>query len=99
MHAQAKGNVIVEGTYRSPAFDAVMASAHRRIEIDICSRCCTTIPHPLLVAGSLILHGKTVRKFLPWVERLVYFSKLPSTLLKPPKKAAPANELVQIDRK
>jgi len=38
----------------------------RANEIDICSRCCTTIPHPLLVAGSLILHGRTVRKFLPW---------------------------------
>jgi Iron-sulfur cluster-binding domain len=40
--------------------------AKRANEIDICSRCCTTIPHPLLVAGSLILHGRTVRKFLPW---------------------------------
>jgi hypothetical protein len=50
------------------------------------------------VAGSLILHGRTVRNFLPWVERLVYFSKLPRSLLTPPKKtAAPAaSELVQI---
>jgi radical SAM protein with 4Fe4S-binding SPASM domain len=38
-------------------------------EIDICKRCCTSIPHPLLVAGSLILHGKWVRKALPFVER------------------------------
>jgi hypothetical protein len=36
--------------------------ARRANEIDICSRCCTTIPHPLLVAGSLMLHGRTVRK-------------------------------------
>ena len=34
-------------------------------EIDICARCCTTIPHPALVAGSLLLHGKTVRRLLP----------------------------------
>jgi len=40
-------------------------------EIDICSRCCTTIPHPMLVAGSLLLHGATVRKALPLVERLM----------------------------
>jgi hypothetical protein len=42
-----------------------------------------------------------VRKFLPWVERLVYLSKLPRSLLTPPKKApaTAASELVQIDRK
>jgi radical SAM protein with 4Fe4S-binding SPASM domain len=55
-------------------------------ELDVCSRCFTTIPHPALVAGSLILHGKTVRRFLPLVERLVYFSGLPARLLKPPKR-------------
>src|SRR5579863_7359148 len=27
-------------------------------EIDMCARCCVAIPHPLLVAGSLLLHGK-----------------------------------------
>ena len=60
--------------------------AKRANEIDICSRCCTTIPYPSQVAGSLILHGRTVRKFLPWAERLVYLSKLPRALLTPPKK-------------
>ena len=77
------------------------ASLHvggRAGEIDICSRCCTTIPHPVLVAGSLVLHGKTVRKFLPIVERLTYLSKLPGRLLRPPKPPEPAvkEELVQI---
>lgn len=52
-------------------------------EVDVCSRCCTTIPHPALVAGSLILHGRTVRRLLPLVERLVYLSKLPGKLLRP----------------
>jgi len=66
-------------------------------EIAICSRCCTTIPHPLLVAGSLLLNGRTVRRLLPWVERMVYFSKLPRSLLTPVKKSTPAPELVQID--
>jgi len=66
-------------------------------EIDVCARCCTTIPHPLLVAGSLLLHGATVRKLLPAVERLVYLSKLPRRLLTPPKPAAvPPERLVQI---
>ncbi|HPQ15441.1 MAG TPA: radical SAM protein, partial [Bryobacteraceae bacterium] len=41
-------------------------------EIDVCARCCTTIPHPLLVAGSLVFHGRTVRRALPVVERLAY---------------------------
>ncbi|HJZ98206.1 MAG TPA: radical SAM protein [Candidatus Solibacter sp.] len=54
-------------------------------EVDICARCCTTIPHPVLVAGSLLLHGKTVRRILPLVERLTYLSKLPKRLLSPSK--------------
>lgn len=65
-------------------------------EIDICSRCCTTIPHPLLVVGSLLLHGETVRKLLPLVERLAYFSRLPRRLLAPPKPPAERETLVQI---
>jgi MoaA/NifB/PqqE/SkfB family radical SAM enzyme len=60
--------------------------AGRAGEIGICSRCCTTIPHPLLVAGSLLFHGSSVRRLLPLVERLVYFAKLPSRLLTPPKR-------------
>jgi len=69
-------------------------------EIDICSRCCTTIPHPALVAGSLLLHGRTVRRLLPLVERLTYLSKLPKRLLRPPVQAVPParkEELVQIE--
>jgi radical SAM protein with 4Fe4S-binding SPASM domain len=55
-------------------------------EVDVCSRCCTTIPHPLLVTGSLVLHGRTVRRLLPLVERLTYLSKLPRRLLRPPQR-------------
>ncbi len=70
-------------------------------EIDICARCCTTIPHPLLVAGSLLFHGRTVRKLLPAVERLVYLTKLPGRWLKPqvpqpPPKPPSKDDLVQI---
>ena len=53
-------------------------------EIGICARCCTTIPHPLLVTGSLVLHGRTVRRLMPVIERLTYFSRLPARLLRPP---------------
>jgi radical SAM protein with 4Fe4S-binding SPASM domain len=60
--------------------------AGRGGEVDVCARCCTTIPHPALVAGSLVLHGRTVRRLLPVVERLAYFSKLPARLLRPPRK-------------
>jgi len=76
-----------------------MRRAHtggRAGEIDICARCCTTIPHPALVAGSLLFHGKTVRRLLPAIERLIYFSKLPGKLLRPPAPAAPRQGLVQI---
>jgi hypothetical protein len=67
-------------------------------EIDICSKCCTTIPHPALVAGSLVLHGRTVRRLLPAVERLVYLSRLPLRLLRPPKPVPPQkDEFVQIE--
>lgn len=62
-------------------------------EVDMCARCCTTVPHPLLVAGSLVLHGKWVRRAVPVVERLVYGSKLPKRLLAPPR-----GQLVQIQK-
>jgi radical SAM protein with 4Fe4S-binding SPASM domain len=66
-------------------------------EIEMCSRCRTTIPHPLLVAGSLILHGRAVRKWLPRIERMIYSAKLPKSLLTPPARRSAENDLVQID--
>jgi radical SAM protein with 4Fe4S-binding SPASM domain len=70
-----------------------MHAEGRGAEIDMCARCCTPIPHPLLVAGSLILHGKWVRRAMPMVERLIYGRKLPPVLL-----ASPRHELVQIQK-
>jgi radical SAM protein with 4Fe4S-binding SPASM domain len=68
-------------------------------EIDICSRCVTTIPHPVLVAGSLVLHGKWVRRAVPVIERLTYLSRLPGRLLRPPQKdTLRREELVQIQK-
>jgi radical SAM protein with 4Fe4S-binding SPASM domain len=69
-------------------------SEGRAGEIDMCARCCTPIPHPVLVAGSLLLHGKWVRHMLPMVERWVYGRKLPKGLLQ-----APREELVQIGKR
>ncbi len=74
----------------------VLHAAGRAGEIDMCSRCRTTIPHPLLVAGSLILHGRTVRKWLPRIERLIYSAKLPKSLLTPPRKHTAEDEFVHI---
>ena len=54
-------------------------------DVPMCSRCCSTIPHPVLVVASLLLHGRTVRRVMPLIERLVYFSKLPQQLLRPSK--------------
>ena len=68
-------------------------AAGRAGEVDMCARCCTGVPHPLLVAGSLLIHGKWVRRALPVVERLVYGRKLPQRLLAPPRE-----ELVRIRR-
>jgi radical SAM protein with 4Fe4S-binding SPASM domain len=56
--------------------------AGRAGEIDVCARCCTTIPHPALVIGSLLLDGRTVRRLLPLIERLAYRSR--QRLLRPP---------------
>ena len=56
--------------------------ASRAGEIDVCSRCCTTIPHPALVIGSLLVDGRTVRRLLPLIERLAYRSR--QRLLRPP---------------
>jgi radical SAM protein with 4Fe4S-binding SPASM domain len=76
--------------WNAPAMQQMRSlhAAGRGGEVDFCSRCCTTIPHPVLVAGSLILHGKTVRRLLPLVERLAYLSKLPKKLLRPSKRVA-----------
>jgi radical SAM protein with 4Fe4S-binding SPASM domain len=66
-------------------------------EIDMCSRCCITIPHPLLMAGSLLLHGKTVRRLLPLVERFSSLAGLRGKLLKPRAPGRRKESLVQID--
>jgi hypothetical protein len=68
-------------------------AAGRGAEIDMCSRCCTAIPHPLLVAGSLLVHGKWVRRAMPVIERLIYGRRLPPRLL-----TAPRQDLVQIQK-
>jgi len=68
----------------------VLHASGRAGEIDMCARCCTTIPHPVLVTGSLLLHGRTVRRWMPVVERLTYLSKLPRRLLQPAARVARA---------
>ena len=75
---------------------AALHATGRADEIDVCARCCTTIPHPALVAGSLIFNGKTVRRWLPVIERLAYYSKLPGRLLRPPAPVTQKPDLVQI---
>jgi len=55
----------------------------RAAEIDMCARCSTPIPHPLLVAASLLVNGSWVRRAMPMVERLIYSRKLPRKLLSP----------------
>jgi radical SAM protein with 4Fe4S-binding SPASM domain len=68
------GNVMQTALAR--IFDGVEMQRMRRLhvegragEIGICAKCCTTIPHPVLVAGSLLLNGRTVRRLLPLIEK------------------------------
>ncbi len=73
----------------------------RGAEVDMCARCCTAVPHPLLVAGSLVLHGKWVRSAMPVIERLVQSAKLPRKWLSPTREipqGSTHDELVQIRR-
>jgi aerobic carbon-monoxide dehydrogenase large subunit len=37
VHGEAAGNLVVEGRVKTPGFDATVANAHRRINVDICS--------------------------------------------------------------
>ena len=67
-------------------------AAGRGAEVDMCSRCCTPIPHPVLAAGSLLLNGRWVRRAMPLIERLIYRRRLPGRLLSPTRA-----ELVQIE--
>jgi len=71
-------------------------AAKRAGEIDICARCCTTIPHPALVIASLLFHGDTVRRLLPAAERLAYFSRLGRGWLRPSQNVPDAQPLVKI---
>lgn len=67
--------------------------AGRAGEIEICSRCTTTIPHPLLVVGSLLLHGRTVRRLLPRVERLAQRLLRPPVVLEEDREQAPTGRV------
>lgn len=84
--------------WNSPEMERMrrLHAAGRASEIDVCARCCTPIPHPALVAGSLVFHGRTVRRWLPRIERLAYRTR---RLLKPPGTAKNSAELVRIERK
>src|SRR5262249_16263963 len=79
------GAETLEQIWNGPEMERMrgLHAAGRAGEIDICARCCAAIPHPALVAGSLVFHGKIVRRLLPVVERLAYFSKSPKRMLTP----------------
>jgi radical SAM protein with 4Fe4S-binding SPASM domain len=82
--------------FNSPAMQDLRAKhvSGRAGEIEMCSKCRVTIPHPVMVAGSMIFHGRTVRRLLPWIERLGRrWMKPPHTLVKDRHE-----ELVQIER-
>jgi len=61
-------------------------------DVDICSRCTIAIPHPALVVGSLLVHGRWVRRLLPLVETAA------RRLFTLPERAGAPDKLVQIQR-
>ena len=66
------GDQPLQEIFNSPAMRRYreLHTSGRAGEIEMCSRCRMTIPHPLMVAGSMIFHGRTVRRLLPIVERI-----------------------------
>ena len=44
VHAEAAGNIVVEGKIKTPEFDAMVARAHRRIKLDIRSHRQNALP-------------------------------------------------------
>jgi len=100
LDAKPAGNLLrqsIEEIWNSPLLEhwRRLHVTGRAGEIPACSRCCAPIPHPVLVAGSLALHGKTVRRMLPWVERMAYLAKLPARWLKPARGAPPLSTVAQ----
>ena len=94
------GEQPLDATWNSPEMERMrlLHTTGHAGEIDICARCCTAIPHPALVVGSLVLHGRTVRRLLPLVERLQHLGRLPLRLLTPARPKVPAAApLVQIE--
>jgi radical SAM protein with 4Fe4S-binding SPASM domain len=94
------GEQSMEEIFNGPAMREMrrLHVGRRAGEIGICARCRTAIPHPLLVAGSLVFHGRTVRRLLPWIEKLAYWGKMPVKLLRPQKPVSrPSQDLVQIE--
>lgn len=95
------GEQNIEQIFNGPAMQEMrrLHVQRRAGEISICAKCRTAIPHPVLVAGSLVFHGRTVRRLLPWIEKLAYWGRMPIKLLRPQKpipKPAPSAPLVQI---
>ncbi|MDX2178373.1 MAG: radical SAM protein [Bryobacteraceae bacterium] len=91
------GNVAAQSLREIADSDAMVAlrEAHisgRAGEIEMCAKCRTTIPHPVMVAGSLLMHGRWVRRLLPWIERLG------RRWMKPPQVLTKREELVQIGK-
>lgn len=91
------GNVATQSLREIADSDAMVAlrQAHisgRAAEIEMCAKCRTTIPHPAMVAGSLLVHGRWVRRMLPWIERIG------RRWMKPPRVLAKRDEFVQIGK-
>jgi len=95
------GKQSLEEIWNSPGMRQMreLHALGRANEIDICSRCLINIPHPALVVGSLVFHGRTVRRLLPLIERLQHWGRLPIRLLTPPAPHSgdPAKTLIQIE--
>jgi radical SAM protein with 4Fe4S-binding SPASM domain len=101
---QALGNVATQSM--PEIFNGTAMQEMRRLhidgqasQIDICRKCRTAIPHPVMVAGSLLLSGSMVRRLLPLVERLAHrFGRLGRWLQPSARQINNAEKLVQIEQ-
>src|SRR5215468_9982827 len=70
VHAEAAGNVVVEGRLTTPGFDAKVAAAHRRIKVDIRSHRQNALPMESRAAEFVVVTwlARKLRTSVAWVE-------------------------------
>lgn len=93
------GEAPMQEIFNSPTMQEMrhLHNEGRGGEVEVCSKCRMTIPHPVMVAGSMVFHGRTVRTLLPVIERIGRRWMTPPKPLPISSAETPQEELVNID--